>query len=125
MIRMPEMGEAIKGGATGDLYIKIYVAQDKLWKREGNDLIYNHNIKLTDAILGAIHIIHGLDGDIKIDIPAGVQPNEIIRVKGRGVPYIHERGKRGDVLIKLNITLPKKLSSRAKKIIEELREEGI
>lgn len=125
MIRMSEMGEAVSGGQTGDLYIKINVQTDKVWKREGNDLTIKHSIKLTDALIGIRQAIDGLDGKIDIDIPAGVSAGEVLRVKGRGVPHVHDKAKRGDVLVKLDIAMPKKLSKAAMKLVEGLKEEGI
>lgn len=125
MIRMTSMGEAIAGGQSGDLYIKIHVQHDKVWKREGNDLVIKHSIKLTDALLGVTQVIEGLDGGIDISVPAGVSAGEILRVKGRGVPHVHEKSKRGDVLIKLDIAMPKKLSKRAMKLVEDMKEEGL
>jgi molecular chaperone DnaJ len=125
MIRMSQMGEAVAGGTTGDLYVKINVQAHKLWKREGNDLVITHGIKLTDALLGVKHSIEGLDGTIELDIPAGAATGEVLRVKGRGVPHIHEKGKRGDVLVKLDIHMPKKLSKKAMSLIEGLQQEGL
>lgn len=125
MIRMTGMGEAVSGGITGDLYVKINVTPHKLWKREGNDLSTTHEIKLTDALLGAKHTIDGLDGPISVDVLAGASTGEILRVKGRGVPHIHEKGRRGDVLVKLNIHMPKKLSKKAAALVEGLQEEGL
>ncbi len=125
MIRMTAMGEAVSGGQTGDLYVKINVQSDKVWKREGNDLVIKHSIKLTDALLGTKQAIEGLDGTIDIDIPAGVSAGEILRVKHRGVPHVHDKQKRGDVLVKLDIAMPKKLSKAAMKFIQGLQEEGL
>lgn len=125
MIRLTQMGEAVSGGVSGDLYVKINVKSHKLWKREGNDLVMTHNIKLTDALLGAKYVIEGIDGDITLDIPSGVSAGEILRVRGRGVPHVHENSKRGDALIKLSILMPKKLSRDAEKYVEKLKEEGL
>ncbi len=125
MIRMSGMGEAVQGGVTGDLYVKVNVVTHKLWKREGNDLVITHEIKLTDALLGAKHSIDGLDGVIDIEIIPGATHGETLRVKGRGVPHIHEKGRRGDVLIKLSIAMPKKLSRKALAFVEGLKEEGL
>jgi len=125
MIRMGSMGEAVSGGQTGDLYIKINVQADKIWKREGNDLAIKHSIKLTDALLGVKQTIEGLDGAIEIDVPAGVSAGEVLRVKGRGVPHVHDKKTRGDVLVKLDIAMPKKLSHKAMKLVEQMKEEGI
>jgi molecular chaperone DnaJ len=122
---MTGMGEAIFQGVTGDLYVKINVTQHKLWKREGNDLSITHEIKLTDALLGVTHSIDGLDGSIDIEIAPGASTGEVLRVKGRGVPHLHEKNKRGDVLVKLHIAMPKKLSKKAQAFIEGLKEEGL
>lgn len=125
MIRMTGQGEAVAGGQTGDLYIKINVQGDKVWKREGNDLTIKHSIKLTDALLGVKQTIEGLDGAIEIDVPAGVSAGEVLRVKSRGVPHVHEKNKRGDVLVKLDIAMPKKLSKKAMALVEGLQGEGL
>lgn len=125
MIRMSLQGEAVSGGTSGDLYVKINVQADKTWKREGNDLVIKHSLKLTDALLGVKHTIAGLDGDISLDIPAGAATGEILRVKGRGVPHVHNKGSRGDILVKIDIVMPKKLSKSAMKLVEQMKEEGL
>jgi molecular chaperone DnaJ len=122
MIRMTGMGEAVSKGTTGDLYIKIHVAPHPVFRRDGNDLTMNLNIKLTDALLGTKYPIETLDGSIEVTIPEGVTMNEILRVKGKGVPT---KGKRGDLLIKLNIKLPTKLSRKERELIQELQKEGL
>ena len=124
MIKMSGMGEAMKGAQSGDLFVKIRVSNDKNWHREGFDLVITHKIKLTDALLGKQETIGGLDGDISFEIPAGASIGESIRISSRGVPNINKRG-RGDVIIRLSIELPKKLSRKAKTLVEELREEGV
>ena len=123
MIRMTGMGEAISKGTTGDLYIKINVQPHPVFKREGSDLTMNLNLKLSDALLGTKYPIQTLDGVIEVTIPEGVTVNEILRVKGKGVPV--SKSKRGDLLIKLNIKLPNKLSRSSRALIEELKKEGI
>jgi molecular chaperone DnaJ len=123
MIRMTGMGEAVSKGTSGDLYIKINVASHSIFKREGNDLTMNLNLKLSDALLGTKYSIQTLDGEIEVTIPEGVTINEILRVRGKGVPT--SKTKRGDLLIKLHIKLPEKLSRKSREIIEELKKEGI
>lgn len=123
MVRMTGHGEAVSKGTTGDLYIKINVAPHPVFKRDGHDLVMNLNIKLSDALLGTKYPIETLDGEIEVTIPEGLTINEILRVKGKGVPV--SKGKRGDLLIKLNIKLPTKISKKSKELIEKLKEEGI
>jgi len=123
MVRMTGMGEAVSKGSTGDLYIKINVAPHPVFKRDGHDLVMNLNLKLSDALLGAQYPIETLDGEIEVAIPEGVTINEILRVKGKGVPS--GKGKRGDILIKLNIKMPSKISKKSRDLIEKLKEEGV
>ena len=123
MIRMTGMGEAILKGTAGDLYIKINVAPHPVFKRDGHDLVMNLNLKLSDALLGTIYPIETLDGKIEVTIPEGVGINEILRVRGKGVPV--GKNKRGDLLIRLNIKMPTKISKKSREIIEELKKEGI
>jgi molecular chaperone DnaJ len=123
MIRMGGMGEAVSKGTPGDLYIKINVTPHPVFKRDGHDLVMTLNIKLSDALLGTKYPIETLDGNIEVTIPEGVTINEILRVKGKGVPM--SKGKRGDLLIKLNIKLPNKISRHSRELIEKLKEEGI
>lgn len=123
MIRMPGMGEAAAQGRTGDLYIKLHVASDNTFTREGNNLIMTLPIKLTDALLGTEYKIKTLDGEETVHILRGVEHGELIRIKGRGVP--HGRGSRGDLFVRVSIGLPKKLSPEAQKLIERLKYEGL
>ncbi len=124
MIKLGGEGEAITGGIAGDLYVKIHVRPHSVFKREGNDLVMELDIRLSDAVLGAEKNIQTLDGAIKLKIPAGIDSGEILRIKGKGASALRG-GSRGDLLIKIIVRIPKKLSSRAKKIIEDLKEEGI
>jgi molecular chaperone DnaJ len=122
VIRMTGRGEAMPNGQPGDLYVKIYVEAHKTIKREGNTLYSNLPIKLTDALLGGNYKVETLDGVIELKVPGGISHNELLRVKEKGVPT--ERG-RGDFMVRVSIEIPKKLSKKAEKIIQELREEGI
>lgn len=122
VIRMTGRGEATSAGEPGDLYIKVHVESHKTIKREGDTLITKMPIKLTDALLGATYTVDTLDGQVDIKIPTGIAHGELIRIKNKGVPS--SRG-RGDFMVKVTIETPKKLSRRARKLVEELKEEGI
>jgi len=123
MIRLSGAGEAIARGVAGDLYVKIHVEAHPVFKREGNDLVMDLNIKLSDALLGGVYTIASLDGKIKLTIPRGASFGEVLRIKNKGVP-IDER-RRCDLLVKLNIKIPAKLSKKSEKLIEALKEEGV
>ncbi len=122
VIRMTGRGEAMPHGQPGDLYIKVHVETHKTSKRDGTTLTAKLPIKLTDGLLGATYSVETMDGVLDIKIPAGITHGELLRVKGKGVPY---DGGRGDFMVKVSIETPKKLSRKAQKLIEELREEGI
>jgi len=123
IIRLSGRGEAVPHGLTGDLYIRIHVSKHSIFTRDGNNLVMDLDIKLSDAILGEEYSIKTLDGSIKLKVPGGVSIGEVLRVKGKGVPF--SDGKRGDLLVKLNIQIPKKLSRSAKEAVEKLRKEGV
>jgi len=123
VIRLGGMGEAAQGGVSGDLYIKVHVLPHPLFHKEGANLVMPLSVKLSDALLGAEYPVHTFDGTITVKIPNGISFGEVLRVRGKGVPV--ERGKRGDLLIKLNIQLPNKISKKSEKLLEELRKEGI
>jgi molecular chaperone DnaJ len=123
MIRMPAQGEAVKGGVSGDLYVKVHVKPHATFHREGPHLIMNLPIKVTDAVLGTNVSIELLDGKmIEVKVPPMKKAEELLRVAGKGV-QIH--GGKGDLIIRLEVALPHKLSSKAKKIIEDLKSEGL
>ncbi|NTV44192.1 MAG: molecular chaperone DnaJ [Candidatus Yonathbacteria bacterium] len=123
MIRLAGQGEAITRGTSGDLYVKIRVIPDKRFVREGHNVITHLPIKLSEALLGNKRTIETLDGTIEITVPAGVSLGETLRVRGKGIPS--SGGMRGDLLVKIEVEMPKKLSKRAKELVESLRGEGI
>lgn len=123
MIRLSGAGEAMSHGVSGDLYVKVGVSPDPVFSRESNNLIMTLPIKLSEALLGAEHSIKTLDGMITVKIPEGVSVGEVLRVRGKGVSI--SPGKRGDLLIKLKVKLPNKLSRKARSVVEELKNEGL
>lgn len=123
MIRLQGQGEAVSGGTTGDLYVKVHVAPDSRFKKEGANIVTELTVKLTDALLGAEYKVETLDGTDTLSIPQGLSHGEVLHIKGKGVPQ--GRGKRGDMLVRVKIQLPHKLSRSAKGLIEKLKEEGI
>lgn len=124
MIRLTGQGEAVAGGQTGDLYIKVHVDKDKTWRRNGNDLVTDIKIKLTEALLGTDYKLETPDGQLTLKVPAGLIYGEILRVKAKGVP-IRGTSRRGDLLIRVIFTTPAKLSKKAREAIENLQSEGL
>lgn len=123
MIRIVGAGEARAHGISGDLYVKIHVPAHPQFHREGNHIITTLEIPLSDALLGAEKVLDTIDGRVKIKIPAGMDSGETLRIKSRGIPKPPHG--RGDLLIKVAVKNPKKLSPKARQLIEELRNEGI
>jgi molecular chaperone DnaJ len=123
MIRLTGAGEAVPNGVPGDLYVKIHTKDDPKFRKEGKNLVTTLSVKLTDALLGSEYSLTSVDGQIAVEIPAGVKFGEYIRIKGKGIPI--EGTRRGDLLVKIEITMPAKLSKKAREAIEHLREEGI
>lgn len=123
MIRMTGAGEAVAGGAPGDLYIKVHVEAHIRFRKEGLNLVTDLPIKVTDALLGAEYKLETLDGAVTVKVPPLRLADEILRVKGKGVPM--EGGRRGDLLIRVKVEFPQKLSKKAKDILKSLKEEGI
>lgn len=123
VIRLGGAGEAVSGGAQGDLYVKVHVSKHPQFRKEGSDLHIDLSIKLSSALLGDEYTIETLDGPLTVKIPEGIRHGEILRVRGKGVPI--ERGRRGDLMIKIQIDLPAKLSKEQRKLIEDLKGQGI
>lgn len=123
MIRLSGGGEAVQNGPSGDLYVKVHVTPDPRFKKDGANIVTELSIKLSDALLGGEYKIATLDGEEVATIPQGVSHGQTLRIAGRGVPL--GRGKRGDLYVRVKITLPHKLSRSAKTLVEKLREEGI
>jgi len=122
-MRLTGMGEAIPFGVSGDLYVKVHVKPHAHIRKEGNNLVTELKIKLTQAILGGDIILKSLDGDLIVSIPESTNNGDVLRIKSKGVP--HGDGRRGDLFIKIAVEMPRKLSKEAKKAVEELKKEGI
>jgi curved DNA-binding protein len=112
------------GGQAGDLYLKVNVAEHPIFKREGNDLIVDKEIKFSDAVLGTSIEVPTLEGNKKIKVAPGTQSGSRIRLKGFGLPRLQGGGK-GDQLVRIIIRYPKNLTEKQKKLIEDLKKEGL
>ncbi len=124
MIRMPQQGEAVKTGIAGDLYVKIHVKPHAIFRRDEANLVMDLPVKLTDALLGTTVSIDTLEGKtLEVKVPAMKRAEELLRVRGKGVPT--GGSSRGDLIIRLEVALPHKLSGKAKKALEELKTEGL
>ena len=109
------------GGPRGDLFCDIHVAEHPLFKRHQNDLVCAIPISYSQAALGSTIEVPLLDGREHLPIAAGVQPGEIIRLRGKGMPDPHGRRK-GDLLVQLMVEVPKALTPRQEELLRELAE---
>lgn len=108
-------------GRRGDLYCKISIIPHQIFKREGQDLIMDKEVKLTALVLGGSVNITTLDQkNIELKIPALTKNNSFLRVKGKGVPV--SAGKKGNLLVRLSARLPLKVDEKQKELFKELAE---
>lgn len=123
-INIPGQGNASpNGGLTGDLYVYITVTPHKYFERDGADVYCVVPVSMTQASLGSELMVKTLDDKkAKLKIPAGTQNDKILRLRGEGIPYLHNAGRRGDMYIKIRVNIPTKLSSKAKSLLKELAE---
>ena len=109
------------GGPSGDLYIVLHIRPDSKFQREGNNLIYTQDIDIYTAILGGKLTIPTMKGTVKMTIPKGTQIGKTLRLKGKGMPVYGKADQQGDLLVKLNIQLPKDLSPAEIELFEQLQ----
>ena len=110
------------GGPPGDCYCFITIREHPLFQRDGQNLVCSIPIGFAQAALGATLEVPTLDGKEQLTVPAGTQPGEVFRLKGRGMPDPRVRG-RGDLLVQLQLEVPTKLTKRQEQLLRELAEE--
>ena len=96
---------------------------DPRFERRGPYLWARPTIEVTDAVLGASLDVPTLDGDVKVTIPPGTQPDTVLRLHGEGLPKLH-RGARGDLYLSVDVHIPTKLTKDQRKLFERLRDLG-
>ena len=121
-IRLKGKGEpGAGGGPAGDLHVVVDVAASPLYERRGADLVLDVPVTYPEAALGATVQIPTPDGPVALKIPSGSEHGKLLRVKGRGAPKLHGGGK-GDLLARIQVSVPKKLSKAEKEALEGYRE---
>ena len=119
-IRYSGEGDVGRGnGQSGDLYVVLSIRRHDFFEREGQNLHCVIPISFPQAALGADVEIAGVDGPVMLKIPEGTQSGRELRVRGKGVPYLNEKG-RGDLIAKVVVQIPKKLSKAQRDLINEL-----
>lgn len=122
-IKLTGMGEAgWRGGKPGDLYIVIIVLPDPRFERQGADLYRVEELSYPVAVLGGEIKVEALDEKLNLKIPAGTKSGEVFRLRGKGFPLLDQGGS-GDLFIKVEIQIPKRLTLKQKRLLEELKDE--
>jgi molecular chaperone DnaJ len=122
-VRLPGEGEpSPNGGPRGDCYCFIQVKEHSLFQREGQHLVVRMPISYSQAALGAKIEVPTLDGPYELKMPAGTQSGEVFKLRGRGMPSPRGRGV-GDLLVQVNIEVPKTLGPRQEELLRQLAEQ--
>ncbi|MBR4241909.1 MAG: molecular chaperone DnaJ [Eubacterium sp.] len=111
----------INGGPAGDLRVVVNVKPHKDFEREGFDILYDKHISIVEASLGAEVRVPTLDNDIKYSIPAGTQPGDVFKLKGKGIQRLNSVGK-GDMFVRVIVDIPKELSKEQKELLMKFDE---
>ncbi|KAL5722172.1 Chaperone protein dnaJ A6 [Ranunculus cassubicifolius] len=124
-LRVRSEGNAgIRGGPPEDLFVILDVRPDPVLKRDDTNILYTCKISYIDAILGTTTKVPTVDGMVDLKIPAGIQPGTTLVMAKKGVPLLSKNNLRGDQLVRVQVEIPKILSSEEKKLIEELSNIG-
>ena len=119
-LRVVGEGEAgTRGGPPGDLYVVVRVEPHELFARDGANLHLEQEISAFVAALGIEIQVPTLDGAEKLKVPAGVQPGDTLSLKGKGLPHLRRSG-RGDLIVHLKVTVPRKLTARQREVLKTL-----
>lgn len=119
---MSQHGNWAKNGQPGDLHIFIEETPDQNFKRENNNLVYEHSISVIDAILGKEIQLTTPHGDIRFSVSPGTTHGKTLRIQGKGVPDLNYNGKIGDLFIKMNIRIPQNVNNEERQILNTLKE---
>jgi molecular chaperone DnaJ len=111
------------GGLAGDLYVTVSSVPDDRFERSGADLWRRETLEIVDAVLGTKIKVPTLDGEVEVKIPAGTQPEEVLRLRGKGLPRFGGGGK-GDLNLGIQVHIPERLTPEEKALFEQFRALG-
>ena len=120
-----DSGVAIKVGSTDgeEFYVRINVLPHPTLRRSGSNLIASCRIKVSESFLGCEKRVQLIDEEISVKIPSGIKSGDVVSVQGKGMYSM--RGGRGDAFVEIVVESPKRLSGKAKKLLQELQDEGL
>lgn len=117
IINMRGFGDAgFNGGPTGDLKVVVDIKPHPYFKRDGYNVWYEKHVSMVQAALGDELTVPTLDGNVKYNMPAGTQPNDVFKLKGKGIQRLNSVG-RGDQLVRIIVDIPKNLSEEQKQLL--------
>ncbi len=111
------------GAPPGDLFVIVRTTPDRRFRRHGKDLWRAETIGVTDAVLGTEITVPTLDGEVNVKVPAGIQPDQTLRVRGKGLPEFGS-DRYGDLLLSFQLRIPEQLSRKERELYSRLRELG-
>lgn len=122
-LRIPHHGlpSAERGGSAGDLYVVVRTERDPRFERRGADLWRYQEVAVEDAVLGTRITVPTLDGAVDVTVPPGVQPDEVLRLRDKGLPF-YGGGRRGDLNIQIQIHIPEHPTGEERGLFRQLRE---
>ena len=121
-VRLRGEGEqGLNGGPPGDLYVVVRIKPHKIFRREGNDIVYTLPLNVSQAALGANVMIPTLKGEAEMEIPSGTQSGQSFRLKGKGVPYLRSK-RRGDQIVNVFVNTPMQLTKEQQDLFQKLAE---
>lgn len=122
-LRIPAHGLPARehSAPPGDLYVVVRSEPDPRFERLGADLWRSETVKLVEAVLGTRLKVPTLDGTIEVNVPAGTQPDTVLRLRGKGLPSFGG-DYRGDLNLRIEVHIPEHLSAKARKLYEQLRD---
>lgn len=114
-------GKGGAGGTRGDLYFQVHILPNAKFKRTNDNLQTTIDIDVYTAILGGQAQVDTMTGKLNVKIPNGTQPNSTLRLRGKGMPVYNKPGNYGDLLIKINVVIPKNISSEEADLVKKLQ----
>lgn len=114
-------GPAPKGGEAGDLFVVVHVADHPTLHREDDHLVRELSVDMLTAALGDVLEVEGISGSVRVEVPAGTQPDDVIRIPGQGMPQLNQEERRGDLFLKVQVEVPRALSAAQRAHLEAFR----
>lgn len=120
-VRVSGKGLKGSGGQPGDLYLNVMVRDDELFERDGDDIYQNITVDLYTAVLGGEIQLQSVEGNkLTLKVNPGTQSGQLIRLSGRGMPRLKDKGSHGDMYIRVNVEIPAELSAKERALFREL-----